>query len=259
VFNGGIPYFIEGKGPWHKYLYSGDICLSRQPWLYVNKACERFANEYAPGIGFVTMAIAGMNQPGHEYCAIFDKNYEKDIWVFKGKYCEHPLTPDLPGMEQWDEKRWNCPKDWRLSVKQGIEAGAIYVANTIVELAGKIGLDPAKLERTVKKYNEYCKSGKDPDYGKQGEFLLPVKEPPFYGIRQRAQLVNTHCGLRVNEKMHVLDKNFDPIPGLYAAYHTAGGQIGENIVGTGINSECLTAYASGYFAAESAIEEAKGK
>lgn len=257
VFNGGIPYSEESKGSWHRYLYSGDICLSRQPWLYVNKVCERFANEYAPGIGYVTMAIAGMAQPNHEYYTIFDKNYEKDIWVFKGQYCERPLTPDLPGMAEWSEDRWNCPKDWRISVKKAIEAGAIHVGNTIEELAVKLGLDPTNLLNTVKRYNEYCKEKKDPEYGKPPEFLIPVMDPPFYGIRQRAQLVVTHCGLRINEKMQVLDKDLKIIPGLYAAYHTAGGDIGENIVGMGINGECLTAYASGYMAAESAIAEGK--
>ncbi|MGB5158806.1 MAG: hypothetical protein WBN77_15380 [Desulfobacterales bacterium] len=44
IFDGGIPYF-EKTGSFYRYLYSGDVQLSRQPWLFINKRCERFINE----------------------------------------------------------------------------------------------------------------------------------------------------------------------------------------------------------------------
>lgn len=253
VFEGGLPYYEEGKGSWDIYLYRGDIQLARQAWLWVNKACERFCNEYAPGLGYVTAAIAGTSQPGHEYYVIFDSNYEKDIAKFKLPFCKDPLRPDMPGMAEWDEVHWNCPKDWRVAVKAAIDKGMIKVADTVEGLAEELGLDPRKLKKTFETYNGYCAKGEDPEYGKGKEYLIPVKDPPFYGMRSKAQLITTHCGLRVNEKMQVLDKNFDVIPGLCATYHTAGGDLGENIIGLGPLGEVNLAYTSGYIAAENAV------
>src|SRR3546814_3417106 len=49
-------------------------------------------------------------------------------------------------------------------LKKLIEAGYVTEAPTLGELARKIGVDPAGLERTVAKMNQYSALGVDPDF-----------------------------------------------------------------------------------------------
>ena len=67
-------------------------------------------------IGAGAYAPAHMIQPGGRAYVIFDGDYEKNIAIFKGEYCEHFLKPDLPGMDKWNERI--CPRDWRQAVKK---------------------------------------------------------------------------------------------------------------------------------------------
>src|SRR3546814_3523130 len=54
-------------------------------------------------------------------------------------------------------------------LKKLIEAGYVTEAPTLSELARKIGVDPAGLERTVAKMNQYSALGVDPEFGKGNE------------------------------------------------------------------------------------------
>src|SRR3546814_15460071 len=54
-------------------------------------------------------------------------------------------------------------------LKKLIEAGYVTEAPTLGELARKIGVDPAGLERTVAKMNQYSALGVDPEFGKGNE------------------------------------------------------------------------------------------
>ncbi len=259
VFDNSLPYFEQGYD-WYRYLYQGDIQLARQPWLYVNKHGERFINEqlFGSGLSFTLLADEQMKQPGGRTYVIFDADYEKNITKFKDvqDFCEIPLEPDMPGMKEWaenEETKDICPNDWRISVKRAIELGMIKKANTIEELADMLNIDPKRLKRTVAQYNEFCEKGRDRQFRKPKKYLIPVKKAPFYGIKVGAQIVDTECGLKVNYNYQVIDKNREPIPGLYAASHTAGGVIGENNVSSSMNlGDCCQAYATGFIAGGSA-------
>ncbi len=139
----------------------------------------------------------------------------------KGVFDERPLTPDLPGKKEWPERI--CPTDCRIAVKKAMELELIKTSPTIEGLAGKLGLDPVKLKERVVSYNKLCELGKDTEFGKKPERLLPIKKAPFYGIKAGAILEETYCGLRINTAFQVLDKDCQVIPGLYAAFFTAGG------------------------------------
>ena len=188
---------------------------------------------------------------------IYDANYETDIHKFKDvqDFCEIPLLPDMPGMKEWaedPETRDLCPADWRVAVKRALDLGMIKKADTIEELADQLEIDPKRLKKTVIKYNEYCAKGRDRQFRKAKQYLVPVKKAPFYGIKVGAQIVDTECGLKVNYDYQVIDKDRKPIPGLYAASHTAGGVVGENNVSSSMNvGDCCQAYATGYIAGES--------
>lgn len=252
AFDGGIPYHDMGIGPWYHFLYNGDICLARQPWLFVNKYSNRFAKIQTSQLFFRPRVIG--SQPDYTAYAIFDSRYEETIWEFGERGCRQPVTPEDPDIDNY--KSVLDSTDWTETVKKAIDAGAIKKADTIEELAEQLGLNPEKLAQTVKRYNGYCDAGSDPEFNKPAQCLVSVSKAPFYGIEVRGLLASTDCGLRVNGSMEVLNKDGDPIPGLYAAGHTAGGGSGEfTFAHSTFTSNMGYVYASGYAAALSAMQQ----
>lgn len=250
AFDGGITYYENDLGPWYHFLYNGDICLARQPWLFVNSQSNRFAKIEA-GQLFYRPRIIGA-QPDYKAYAIFDDSYQDTIWTFGERGCRQPVTPDDPGIDFCANVADSL--DWTETVQKAIDAGAIKKADSIEELAGQLGLDPEKLASTVERYNGYCEDGVDPEFGTDKQFLAPISKPPYYGIEVKGLLASTDCGLRVNRDFQALDTSGNPIPGLFAAGHTAGGGSGEfTFAHATFTSNMGYIYASGYGAAKGAL------
>ena len=70
--------------------------------------------------------------------------------------------------------------DWRQEVLDAIDRGAIKKADTLEELAEKVGLDPDRFVAAVKRWNEVCETGEDTDLAVpyNSEWLVPLKKPP---------------------------------------------------------------------------------
>ena len=94
-------------------------------------------------------------------------------------------------------------------------------APTVEELAALIGVDPATLKGTVDRYNEMCKNGKDTDFGKPADYLIPVEGDTYYAFKMNNGSSVTFGGLEINTSAQVLAENGEPIPGLYAAGEVA--------------------------------------
>lgn len=118
-------------------------------------------------------------------------------------------------------------------------------ANTLEELAAKIGVDAAGLRKTVDEYNKGILEGTGDPYHKAANLSSPIIKAPFYGIdisNIPNNLLNglvypapglTLGGLQVNEKTgNVVNDKGEDIPGLFAA--------GRNAVGV-----CSNSYVSG--------------
>ena len=106
---------------------------------------------------------------------------------------------------------------WSGDNRREIEKGWIRQAPTIGELARTVGLDAGQLERTVERYNGFCRQGKDDDFDRTKETLKPIETPPFYLMELSPTLVNTQGGPRRNEKAQIVDAFGMPIPRLYSA------------------------------------------
>lgn len=222
-FDGGIPYYKRGTGPWYKFLYSGDTALCRNPWLFVNDYAEQFAMIFPGDQSFWRPRII-QSQPNHHAYVVFDDRFRDTIWQFGESGCRQPVRPDDPGIEYF---RAVAPTDnWLDTVEASIASGDIFKADTVEELAEHYGLEPEKLAATVAHYNECCEKGEDDLFGRDPNNLVAVVQPPFYMAEVMCTLAATDCGLRVDEHMHVLDKKGNPIPGLFAAGHTGGGFSG---------------------------------
>ncbi|MBS0568566.1 MAG: FAD-binding protein [Proteobacteria bacterium] len=98
-----------------------------------------------------------------------------------------------------------------------VEKGWIQRADSIEELATKIGREPGKLRATINRYNAACRDKQDADFGRNPETLYPIADGPFYAMRIDPVIVCTGGGARRNFRSEVLDHAGRPISRLYEA------------------------------------------
>jgi len=112
-------------------------------------------------------------------------------------------------------------------------------AETLVELAKKLNIDPSGLEKTVARFNGFSREGVDRDFHRgEKQFSLTRRESlvggnarnqrmgtleraPFYGIRLYAGVFVSSGGVRMNRHGQAVDTHGGAIPGLYAIGNTA--------------------------------------
>ena len=104
--------------------------------------------------------------------------------------------------------------------------GNLVEADTPEELAAKMGVPKDEFIKTLDRYNRMCKNGKDDQFGKRKELMIPLDTPPYFAFRFGPAVLVVAGGLKVDADMNVLDENNDPVPGLYAVGNTAGGRFG---------------------------------
>jgi len=136
---------------------------------------------------------------------------------------------------------------WTKDNMDAINRGWILKGNTIEEVAAKIKdhaenrklMDPAALAKTIEKFNEACKQGKDEEFERKPASLGPIDTPPYYALPLYAGGPNTKGGIACNAKREVLDWRNMPIPRLYTAgeissvlkfVYQGGGNLTECIV-----------------------------
>ena len=209
---GCVPFGPEYDGP------SEDAQIwwpGSQPFLRVTLQGERFSNESVP-YDFSMYAARTLHQ--NTWVQIFDANWKDQIAQFKTVGCSRIVDPGtMPG---WSP---TMPMEAIESMLQAYtEGGLIVQADTIEELAEKIGCDPAVLGATVERYNELCEAGYDEDFYKEPERMAALTTPPFYAARIGGMLLATISGLTVNENMQVMDTEGNVIEGLYANGNDCG-------------------------------------
>ncbi len=194
-----------------------------QPWLKVNTLGERFMNEDNT---YDFNIYGGITQPNHFWFQIFDSNYWEDVQAFHTTICSRVVAAKgarnsevLPGVfpaktkEEYDNN----------FMKGGLESGRLVQADTIDELASKLGLPVDTFKATVARYNELAHKGYDDDYGKQSKDLRPIEVGPFYGIALGEWLLATFNGVRVNTNLEAVDNQGKALGGLYVVGNDMGG------------------------------------
>ncbi|NPD30442.1 FAD-binding protein [Eggerthellaceae bacterium zg-1084] len=118
---------------------------------------------------------------------------------------------------------------WFVFDQAGLEAGAIpgctdpvekkyaHSANSIEELAEKMGVPADELATTVSRWNECCEKGEDIFFQRPAEFMQSVSKPPYYAQLAAPAFLNTDGGPVRNAEGRILDPDGKPIPGLYSA------------------------------------------
>lgn len=188
--------------------------MGSQPFLKVNLKGERFINEYLP---YDMVLHAAASQPHHTYCTIWDSKYPEDCEKFATHGCSR-LYPHVNGTAPV------FPMETVIGMNEDLEEqGYIVQADTVEELAEKLGLPVDTFTATVEHYNELAANGEDTDFGKESYRLSTLTEAPFYGVRQcGGYLICTMDGIQIDDNMHALDANYQPIPGLYVIGDMSG-------------------------------------
>jgi len=152
-----------------------------------------------------------------------------------------------------------CPQK-ALSILPGkIVEPLVKIADSWDGIAAWIGLDARTLKRTIDDYNSACDAGHDPTFAKDRRYLIPLATPPFYAIQCGADYLDTIGGIKINERMEVLNKEDDPIPGLFAAGIDTGGWEGDTYCAKLAGTTFAFAINSGRIAGENAVLSLPGK
>lgn len=205
-FPGG--FFGDGfmRHPWKISL----LALTSGKSVNINLDGKRWRNE------------AGMGSSGPNDGYIGDQREGVGIAIVDSDIVDytvaHPSGMMMPGQSS------------KTSLKEDLEyeaamddAGAIgnhtKKADSLVELALKMKVDPGAFVATIEKYNKFCETGKDLDFGKSAQNLRPIKKGPFYAIfgNRWSQSTKGRNGICVNSQFQVLNAKGEVMPGLWAS------------------------------------------
>ncbi len=207
----------------------------------VNSAGQRFVDEAVAYHEFVrAMYRSHRRVPSIPAMLVCDRRF---VWKY-GLGMIRPLTPVL---------------------RRFIDSGYLRVADSVEDLARKIGVDPTGLVETIRAHNEFARTGVDTEFGKGSNTydratgdpehspnpcLGPIEKPPFCAVAVFPTPLATSLGLRTNVHAQVLDASNRPITGLYVCGNDMHSIMGGEYPGAG--AQLGPAMTFGYLAARHA-------
>ena len=99
------------------------------------------------------------------------------------------------------------------TIEREIEEGIIVKADTLEELAEKIGVPVAEFVATIERYNRFVEQGHDSDFHKSA-LGLKVEQAPFYATPRKPSVHHTMGGLKIDTQARVINEKGEVIPGL---------------------------------------------
>ncbi|MGE0384465.1 MAG: FAD-dependent oxidoreductase [Gammaproteobacteria bacterium] len=129
-----------------------------------------------------------------------------------------------------------------------LDCGYIRRFDSLDALARGCGIDPAGLARTIERFNGFCATGVDPDFGrgasayncwagdvshKPNACLGAIEKPPFYALELQPADVGTAGGVVTDEFARVLRADGSVIEGLYATGNCTASVMGRCYPGAG--------------------------
>lgn len=164
----------------------------------------------------------------------------------------------------------------------GVPPGApvpewITRADTIADLAEKIGVPADALVGTVNRWNTHARQGVDPEF-RRGQSAFdgfvgnrdgypgadstfgPLEQGPYYAVELHSSTLGTKGGPRTTPRSEVLAVDGEAIPGLFAAGNVMAGPTGMVYGGAGgtLGPGLVFGYLAGRTAADRTLAEARG-
>jgi 3-oxosteroid 1-dehydrogenase len=215
--------------------------------IIVDRSGRRFMNEAEPYNDVGKSMYRANTSEGQAIPAflVFDA-------TFRRKYACGPMMPSA------------TTPDWALS--KVLEGNFFEKSETLGGLARKIGVDADGLIETVRRFNDFARTGKDLDFGRGDKLqdryytakaegpnpsLGPIEKAPFYAVKVYPGDLGTKGGFRTDARARVLTDTDEIIPGLYAAGNCSAAAMGRTYPGAG--GTIGPAMTFGYIAAEHAL------
>ncbi|TWH56637.1 secreted protein [Desulfitobacterium sp. LBE] len=134
---------------------------------------------------------------------------ENPEWPYTAKYLSLPHPRNvwaIADSESAAALKWPIEDLKNPNPKKGLmfDPACIAIADSIPELAEKMGIPAAELEKTISRYNGFVGAGKDEDFGKTA--LFKIAKPPFYGLKASLIRHTQRNGVRVNTKSQVIEQ-----------------------------------------------------
>jgi fumarate reductase flavoprotein subunit len=218
--------------------------------VWVNKLGRRFIDETVI-YNYYESINALIRQPGDICYALLDSALIQLI-------SQRGLTNLAEAKGNGPRQRSPLPPGLEKELEALAEQGVIKVSESWHGIAEWIGTDPEVLTQTIEEYNAACDRGYDPVFAKDRIYLQPLRKPPYYALRGGAALLNTLGGIKINEKMEVLDKQIQPVPGLFAAGVDTGGWTSDTYCAALPGTAYGYALNSGRIAGENALKYISG-
>ena len=240
--------------------------LADFPNLRVNNRGQRYASE-THALDFAVHGAELSEQPQQtEFVvldqAMLDKIKEGGTVAIEdhyGKWKNHRefyMEFNFPTDTDEAIKREHEKVDFTTLLDKLSSTNVVFIGKTIKELAQRMGVNEENLQNAVDQYNNAKKKGEDDLFFSDTKRMIPVEQGPFYAIKFIARNLGTLGGATIDEKMHALAPDGEPVPNLYVAGADASGMYGKAYV----DFEGGTlgfAYISGRLAGIDAAETAK--
>ena len=111
-------------------------------------------------------------------------------------------------------------------MEKAAQKGFVCKADTLEELAEKLGVPAGAFLDEVARYRGFCAAGADEDFGKRGMFLVDdLQRGPYYAIKCRPTPYSTVAALDVDTNINVLKTDGSVMRGLYACGNDSGGVL----------------------------------
>jgi len=235
----GAPGFIQVETPSRK-IHFPVMAITLEPYsIWVNKKGLRFADETVGYSHFLSSNTVVRQPESISYTIVDSKmlqNMEENGLILGMGDPEGAQGNKLPGLI----------KEIESLVKKDI----VKISDSWEEMAAWMGANPEVLINTINEYNEACDRGYDPIFSKDRIYLQQICATPYYAFKCKTDILNTIGGIKINERMEVLNKDDNAIPGLYAAGVDTGGWMQETYNGDMSGSAYGFAVNSGRIAGE---------
>lgn len=228
-----MSFVCEFRFKWGTRFYQmwKPASIDNPPSAGVGLTIPSFANVVlvkADGTRFVDENAAKVYPQEPFYEAYLNQPAPRAVWAIV----------DASGAEElkWDPAVFENPTE---EEKPFLNPDYVATADTLEELAAKIGVPADALVATVERYNGFVEAGADGDFGKE-EMTAPVASGPFFAARMQFFAHDQMGGLVANTRGQVCKRSEhagpepialddqEVIPHLYAAGECVGGYVGKD-------------------------------
>lgn len=122
----------------------------------------------------------------------------------------------------------------------GLSTGVIMAFDTLDDIATEFSIPADEFKAEVARWNSFVSNRKDDDFDALIlENAAPIETAPFYVAKLWPKVHHTMGGLVTNLQAQVIDQDFNPIAGLYAAGEICGGTHGAVRLGSCAITDCV--------------------